>query len=235
MRLLGIIPARGGSKGIPGKNIRPLAGKPLLAYTVETARQAGIFSRIILSTDGEEIASAGRQLGVDVPFIRPPELARDDTPMLPVLQHAVRALSEPFDAIVILQPTAPFRRWQDLKAAAEILTSNPEIESVVSVEPVPDHYSPYFVMKIESDRLLPFMPEGLRFTRRQDVPKAYSRSGDFYFTRIKTLMEGNSIYGQNCRPLIVTHKERVNLDTMDDWAEAEKIASSLIAAQQIVS
>ncbi len=226
MQLLGIIPARGGSKGIPGKNIKLLGDKPLLAYTIQAARQSGICSRLILTTDTEAIANVGREWGVEVPFMRPPELARDDTAMLPVLQHAVtelRARGFSPDAIVILQPTAPFRRAEDLRDAFDLLQSNPSIDSVVSVELVPEHYSPYFVMKIENDRLLPFIEGALKITRRQDAPKAYSRSGDFYFARIATLMEGNSIYGQNCRPYIVSHSNRVNLDTLEDWKEAEKV------------
>lgn len=228
MQLLGIIPARGGSKGIPGKNIKLLGDKPLLAYTIQTARQAGICSHLILTTDTEAIANVGREWGVEVPFIRPPELARDDTAMLPVLQHAVaemRVRGFSPDAIVILQPTAPFRRAEDLKAAFQLLQSDELIDSVVSVEPVPEHYSPYFVMKIDNDRLLPFLEGGLKITRRQDAPKAYSRSGDFYFTRIATLMEGNSIYGQNCRPYVVSHSNRVNLDTLEDWKEAERMVT----------
>ena len=231
MRILGIIPARGGSKGIPGKNIKLLGGKPLLAYTAEAVKRAEVFSRVVLTTDSEEIAEAGRRLGIEVPFLRPPDLARDDTPMLPVLQHVVRTLTETYDVIAILQPTAPFRRWQDLRAAARVLETEPSVESVVSVEPVPDHYSPYFVMKIEGERLMPFMPDGLRITRRQDAPKAYSRSGDFYFTRLRTLMEANSIYGQNCRPIIVSHPQRVNLDTMSDWQEAERLVEKFQAEQ----
>jgi len=234
MRILGIIPARGGSKGIPGKNIKPLGGQPLLAYAAEAARRAEVFERVILSTDSEEIAQAGREHGVGVPFLRPPELARDDTPMLPVLQHAVREMSARGfapEAIAILQPTAPFRRWQDLREAARLLESDPAIDSVVSVVQVPDHFSPYFLMRIESGQLQPFMPDGLKITRRQDAPKAYSRSGDFYFTRAQTLMEGNSIYGPNCRPFIIEHPIRVNLDTLEDWAEAERLVEAFKASQ----
>jgi len=230
MQLLGIIPARGGSKGIPGKNIKLLGGKPLLAYTALAAESAGIFSRVILTTDSEEIAAVGHQCGIEVPFIRPPDLARDDTPMLPVLQHVVNWVHEENwmpDAIVILQPTAPFRRPEDLRVAFDLLKAHSEIDSVVSVEPVPEHYAPHFVMKIEGEQLLPFMPDGLRITRRQDAPKVYSRTGEFYFTRVKALMEGNSIYGKNCRPYVVDHPNRVNLDTLDDWAEAERIVRSM--------
>lgn len=223
MKFVGIIPARGGSKGIPGKNIKPLGGKPLLAYTVQAARQSAIFARLILTTDSPEIAAAGVQLGIEVPFIRPAGLALDDTPMLPVLQHAVTAIGGNFDAVVILQPTAPFRRWQDLQTAARWLEADLSLDSIVAVEPVPDRYSPYFLMKIEADRLQPFMPDGLRVTRRQDAPKACSRTGDFYFTRLETLMQNDSIYGQNSKPFVVTHPHRVNLDTMDDWAEAERL------------
>jgi N-acylneuraminate cytidylyltransferase len=226
VQVLGIIPARGGSKGIPGKNLRLLGGKPLLAYTVEAARAAGFFSRLVLSTDSEEIASVGRSLGVEVPFLRPPELARDETPMLPVIQHTVRFLAEKGwspDVVVILQPTAPFRRATDLRGAWELLQANPEVESVVSLEAVPAHYAPHFIFKIEGDRMVPFMPDGLQITRRQDAPKAYSRTGEFYFTRIRTLMQSNSIYGQNSRPYVVSHPYRVNLDTLEDWADAERV------------
>jgi N-acylneuraminate cytidylyltransferase len=236
MQLLGIIPARGGSKGIPGKNIRPLGGKPLLAYTALAARAAGICTRLILSTDSEEIAQAGRQWKVEVPFLRPPELARDETAMLPVLQHAVtemRARGFAPDAIVILQPTAPFRRADDLRAGFQLLQSDPALDSVVAVEPVPEHYSPHFVLKIEDDRLLPFIEGGLKITRRQDAPKAYSRSGDFYFTRINTLMDGHSIYGANCRPYIVSHSDRVNLDTLADWAEAERVVAKGLPSNRL--
>jgi CMP-N-acetylneuraminic acid synthetase len=238
MNLLGIIPARSGSKGIPGKNIKFLGGRPLLAYSVMAARKAGIFSRLILSTDSEAIARQGKALGVEVPFMRPSELARDDTPMLPVLRHAVKTLGETgwmADVICILQPTAPFRSPAELISAFGIIRTEAEVDSVVSVEPVPDHYSPYFLLKIDGQRLKPFMPDGLKYTRRQDAPKAYSRNGDFYFTRTKTLLDGNSIYGQNCRPVIVTHEERVNLDTMDDWVLAEKLLPRFLAANGLDS
>ena len=113
MKVLGIITARGGSKGIPGKNLKLLAGKPLLAYTIDTARRSGALDRVILSTEDEAIATAGRDLGCDVPFIRPLDLAHDDTPHLPVIQHATRWMQERVnyrpDAVMILQPTSPLR------------------------------------------------------------------------------------------------------------------------------
>src|SRR5437868_14236669 len=119
VRVLGVITARGGSKGLPGKNLRPLAGTPLIAHTIDTALAAAAFDRLILSTDDETIAAAARSRGCDVPFMRPAELARDETPHLPVLQHAVRWLAEHDryspDAVMILQPTSPLRRAQDIR------------------------------------------------------------------------------------------------------------------------
>lgn len=226
MNLLGLIPARGGSKGIPGKNTRVLGGKPLLAYTALAAQKAEICTKLIISTDSEQIADVARQWNIEVPFLRPAELAQDTTPMLPVIHHAIAEMETRgfrADAVLLLQPTAPFRRWEDLKAAFELLRNDDSVDSVVSVEPVPQHYSPYFIMRVENDRLLPFMEGGLKFTRRQDVPETYSRNGDFYFTRVRTLREQNSIYGQNCRPFIVRDSDRVNLDTLEDWSAAEII------------
>jgi CMP-N,N'-diacetyllegionaminic acid synthase len=124
MRVLGIIPARGGSKGIPRKNVRQLCGKPLLQYTAESAQAAKLLSRIVLSTEDVEIAELGKRFGVDVPFMRPVELAQDDTPTLPVVQHVLKRLEEQndrFDAVCLLQPTNPLRRPADIDACIEML------------------------------------------------------------------------------------------------------------------
>ena len=140
MKVLGIITARGGSKGIPGKNLKLLAGKPLLAYTVDTARRSGALDRVILSTEDEAIATAGRDLGCDVPFIRPLDLAQDDTPHLPVIQHATRWMQDRVnyrpDAVMILQPTSPLRTGDDIAAAVALLESS-GADSVLSVNEVP--------------------------------------------------------------------------------------------------
>src|SRR3989338_1201278 len=124
MKILGIIPARGGSKSIPRKNIKPLGGKPLIAWTIDAAEQAAVFDRIILTTDDEKIAAVGKQRGIEVPFLRPKELAEDATPTLPVLQHAVQWLKEHEqyepDAIMLLQPTAPFRQASHIQEAVKV-------------------------------------------------------------------------------------------------------------------
>jgi N-acylneuraminate cytidylyltransferase len=224
-RILGLVPARGGSKGIPGKNGRLLGGVPLLARAVRAGFDTGIVERVLLTTDSAELAAIGREAGAEVPFLRPPELARDDTPMLPVMQHAVRhVMAEGWipDLILLLQPTAPFRRVEDIRAAVARLDSEPEADSIVSIEQIPAHFAPHFVMKVEEGRLMPFLPDGLRVTRRQDAPPAYTRNGQFYVTRTACLMEGNSIYGTRCLPFVTTHPA-ANLDTLEDWAEAEKL------------
>lgn len=225
-KILGLVPARGGSKGIPGKNGRLLGGVPLLARAVRVGFETGVVDRVLVTTDSAELAEIGRAAGAEVPFLRPPELARDDTPMLPVMQHAVRWVMDGGwtpDLVLLLQPTAPFRRAADIRAAVERLVADPGADSIVSVERVPAHFAPHFVMKVEEGRLLPFMPDGLRVTRRQDAPPAYTRNGQFYLTRTECLMGRGSIYGDRCIPFETTHPA-ANLDTLEDWAEAEELA-----------
>lgn len=221
--VLGVIPARGGSKGISGKNLRLLGGRPLLFYAVAAARASGAVDQLILTTDSEEIASAGRALGVEVPFLRPAALAQDDTPMLPVLRHAVSEMERrghKADVIVLLQPTAPLRRPEHIRWALAILNET-QCDSVVSVVEVPRHYSPHYVMRIEEGRLASFLPTGEAVMRRQDAPIAYSRDGTVYAVQRRVLMEQGTLYGEDCRPLVLDASESINLDSMEDWLAAE--------------
>ncbi|MDZ4405789.1 acylneuraminate cytidylyltransferase family protein [Prosthecobacter sp.] len=232
-RIIGLIPARGGSKGIPGKNLRSLGGKPLLQWAFEAAKDSGVVERVMLSTDSEEIADMGRKLGIEVPFLRPAELAQDDTPMIVVLKHLIehlRATDTLPDAIMLLQPTAPLRRAAHLKQAGELLI--PEgVDSVVGVTEIPQHYAPHYAMKITPDgHLTHYLPDSAAIKRRQDVPKAYSRDGTVYLFRISTLETYNDIYGANCIPLLIPSDETLNLDTMEDWEHAERVFSRTHAA-----
>lgn len=222
--VLGIVPARGGSKGIPGKNIRVLAGQPLLEYTVRAARASGVIDRLILSTDSEEIAAVGSRLDIEVPFLRPAELARDDTPMLPVLEHAVGFLEKGGwvpDIVVLLQPTSPLRKPRYIIDAVSLLHTA-GCDSVVSVVEIPRHWSPDYVMKIENEKLVPFLPGNERITRRQDARPAYSRDGTIYVFWRDVLMLQHTIYGADCRPLVVPEQESLTLDSLADWATAEQ-------------
>ncbi len=226
--VLAIVPARGGSKGVPGKNVRPLAGRSLLDYVAQAARESGVIDRIVLSTDAEDVAEAGRAAGLDVPFMRPAALAADDTPMLPVLQHAIDRVSEGGwvpDIVVLLQPTSPLRRPEHIRHALDLLRSS-GADSVVTVVEVPKHLSPDYVMRIEAGALKPFLPEGARVARRQDVRPAYSRDGTVYAFRRTTLERFASIYGEDCRPIVIDAAESLSIDTPADWAAAERILGS---------
>jgi CMP-N,N'-diacetyllegionaminic acid synthase len=222
--VLALIPARGGSRGIPDKNIRLLAGRTLLDYAADAARSSKVVDRIVLTTDSERIAVEGRRLGIDVPFLRPPEFARDDTPMLPVIEHAVDALEQQGwnpDVIVLLQPTSPFRRPGHIRAAVEQLRET-NADSVVSVVELPMHMSPDYVMRIDEGRLVPFLPAGAAVTRRQDARRAVVRDGTVYAFWRRTLRETRTIYGRDCRPMIVPAHESITIDTPEDWIEAER-------------
>jgi CMP-N,N'-diacetyllegionaminic acid synthase len=223
-RVLGIVPARGGSKGVPGKNVRMLAGRPLIDYTARAARESSVLDRIILSTDSDEIAEAGRRSGLEVPFMRPASLAADDTPMQPVVQHAIDTLSADGwtpDVIVLLQPTSPLRRPSHVRDAVAMLRET-KADSVVTVVELPRHLSPDYVMRIEDGVLRPFLSDGARVTRRQDARPAYSRDGTVYACWRATLDRCGSIYGERCLPLIVNAADSLSIDSPDDWAEAER-------------
>jgi len=222
--VLGLIPARGGSKGVPGKNVRPLAGHTLLDYTARAARESGVVSRMILSTDSREIAEAGRGAGLEVPFMRPAVLAADDTPMAPVIQHALDELSKcgwSPEIVVLLQPTSPLRRPDHIRDAVRMLRET-GADSVVTVVEVPRHLSPDYVMRIDAGRLKPFLPDGARVTRRQDARPAYSRDGTVYAFRRETFEASGGIYGDDCRPLLIDAGDSLSIDSPGDWDEAER-------------
>ena len=225
LRILGLVPARGGSKGVPGKNVRPLAGHTLLEYAARVARESGVLDRIILSTDSSQVAEAGRRAGLEVPFVRPAALAADDTPMVPVIEHALAELSrQPWspEIIVLLQPTSPLRRPDHIREAVSMLRET-GADSVVTVVEVPRHLSPDYVMRIEAGRLKPFLPDGARVARRQDARPAWARDGTVYAFRRSTIEQTGGIYGEDCRPLLVDAGDSLSIDSPEDWDEAERL------------
>lgn len=230
MKILGIIPARGGSKSVPRKNIRDLGGKPLLVWTVEAARASGVLDRLILSTDDEEIAMVGKRWGVEVPFLRPAELAQDTTPTLPVLQHALawlgdREAYEP-DAVMLLQPTAPLRQPFHIQEAAALFEKT-GADSVVSVVEIPGHFSPYWAVVEGGDgraRLWTGDPIAARIPRRQDFPRVtYAHNGAIYLVQTRLIRDGisPSMYGEHVRIYKMDPRYSVNIDSPDDWEDAE--------------
>jgi CMP-N-acetylneuraminic acid synthetase len=226
MRVLGIVTARGGSKGIPGKNLRPLLGKPLLQYTAEAALAAKRLTRVILSTEDKEIADVGRQCGLEVPFLRPMELARDNTPHLPVLQDAVRRLEqagESYDAILTLQPTNPLRLPSDIDGAIELLEKT-GADSVISFVAVGEKHPARMKFVDEQGRVIdPPFAEKLEGQRRQDLPKLYLREGSIYLTRHDVLMKQNSLKGRDCRAWIMPEDRACNIDQPFDLFLAEQL------------
>ena len=229
MRVLGIITARGGSKGIPHKNITPLLGKPLLSWTVEAARASQRLSRVVLSTEDEAIASVGRACGVEVPFLRPPELARDDTPTIPVLQHVVRTLAEAgdeYDAIFTLQPTHPLRLSSDIDGAITLLEQT-GADSVISFTPVGDAHPARMKWLDEEGRVRdPAFGEAFEGQRRQDLPPLLLREGSVYVTRTHVLMEQGSLKGGDCRAWTVPRDRACNIDEPFDLWLAERMLSA---------
>lgn len=223
-RVLGIVPARGGSKGIPRKNITLLAGQPLLAYTALAALSAKRLERVVLSTEDEEIAAVGRQWGLDVPFMRPAELARDDTPGIVVLQHVVRELElqgHSFDAIFTLQPTNPLRRTEDIDGAIELLERT-HADSVISFVDVGEkHPARMKYVDVDGRVIDPPFAEEVEGQRRQELSKLYLREGSIYLTRRDVLMRENSLKGRDCRAWLIASDRACNIDEPFDLMLAE--------------
>jgi CMP-N-acetylneuraminic acid synthetase len=228
VNILGIVPARSGSKGIPAKNIKDLNRKPLLAYTAEAAKASGIIDRLILTTNSKEIADLGLRFGLEVPFMRPNHLAADDSPMLDVLKHAVDEMDKlgwKTDIVVLLQPTSPLRKPKHIIEAIGLLQQK-ECDSVVSVVEIPDTFAPQKALHIENGFLRFLTPAGKKITRRQQLTKTFAREGTIYVCWRDVLMGKGSLYGDKCLPLILSREESLNLDTLEDWAIAEQILST---------
>jgi CMP-N,N'-diacetyllegionaminic acid synthase len=209
---------------VPNKNLRLLAGSSLLQLVRDAAVESAMIDRLVLSTDSTAIADAGRGCGIEVPFMRPSELATDAAPMLPVIEHAVAQLEATGwlpDVIVLLQPTAPLRRGSHIADATTLLIES-GADAVATVVELPRHLSPDYVMRIENGRLVNFLPAGSRVSRRQDARPAFARDGTVYAFWRRTLTETGSIYGRDCRPLVVPGEESLTIDTEADWAEAER-------------
>jgi CMP-N,N'-diacetyllegionaminic acid synthase len=222
LEVVGLIPARGGSKGIPRKNLAPLAGRPLLAYTVEAALGSEALTKTVVSTDSPEIADVARALGAKVPFLRPADLARDETPMRDVLLHALDELGG-CDVLVLLQPTSPLRRSRHVDDAVRLLLES-GADTVVSVVEVPHQFRVASLMELVGERLIPLEPPA---TRRQDKPLLYARNGPAVLAlRAESFQARPDLYGPDCRPYVMDALESVDVDTEDDLRLAELLLGS---------
>ncbi|OXB20782.1 acylneuraminate cytidylyltransferase [Flavobacterium tructae] len=226
MKILAIIPARGGSKGIPGKNIKLLNGKPLLAYTSEIALQSKYLTEVIISTDDAEISETAKELGLKVPFIRPQELAQDTTPTVDVIIHALKWYEEQnifFDAVCLLQVTSPFRTVEFLDAAINKFADQ-KSDSLVSVCRVPHEYNPHWTFEVNKDGNLNIATgEEKIISSRQELPLAYHRDGSIYIIKTEVLLNEYSLYGKSIAFIESEPEFYVNIDTMRDWQKAEEM------------
>lgn len=229
--VVAIIPARGGSKGLPGKNTLPLLGKPVLAYTAEAAHGAKTLSRIILSTDSEEIAQVGRECGVEVLFLRPCNLSTDTAHPTEVLEHALSYLEETesyyADVVVTLQPTSPLRKSIDIDSTVDLLLSQAELDSVITVEEV--HIPPFWMFREQEGLLKPFVNDGANYSllRRQDLEQVYQQNGAVYATRRWLLRNQKIIFsaydGGNTGYISMDSISSLQIDTPSDFQIIEAV------------
>lgn len=223
-KILALILARGGSKGIPGKNIKKLSGKPLISYTIEAAKKSKYINKIIVSTDDEEIASVALDYGAEVPFIRPDKLATDTAGSNDAIIHALDFLKEKEnykpDYVLNLQPTSPLREAEDIDKAIDIFIQNEDdYESLVSV--CESFENPFWMQKIEDNKLTSLMDSFDNYNRRQELPKVYQLNGAIYLSTYKLLMEYKSFYTDKIYPFIMEKEKSIDIDNKLDWKLAE--------------
>ena len=225
-KFLAIIPARGGSKGLPRKNIKPLLGKPLIAWTIEQALNSKYIDKVVVSTDDEEIAEISKEYGAEVPFLRPKELARDDSPTIDAIMHAINWFEERgefFDILVLLEPTSPLRKRNDIDNALELLINNIETaDAIVSVGEV--HLeNPYIMKKIENGYVKPFIEIDKDFYQRQQLPKVYFPYGVIYASKIETLKKYKTFYQERTIPYFIERWQNYEIDDIYDFICIESI------------
>ena len=221
--VFGVIPARGGSKGLPGKNLRVLGKLSLIGHAVASARESARLTRFIVSTDSPALADEARRHGAEVPFQRPADLASDEAGMVPVLQHAVRWLettgARP-DLVVTLQPTSPFRTGDDIdRTVAQVIDTGSDSAQTVTEA----GYHPFFMKTLDGDRTVALFADGHKYVRRQDAPTVYQPSGAVYVTRRDVLMTEGRVLGADNRAIVQGFEAAVNIDTEWDFLLAELI------------
>jgi CMP-N-acetylneuraminic acid synthetase len=221
--VLGLVVARGGSKGLPRKNVRPLGGRPLIAWTVEAARGARSLTRAIVSSEDGEILERAREAGGETPFVRPAAFASDTASSLDVALHALDWLaaheSQHPDVLVLLPATAPMRRARHIDEAVATLLADATLEAVVAVTEA--DYPPYWMLTVTAGRLSWLFPEGGRVDRRQDLPPAFRPNGAIYAIRTTALREQRTFYPRITAPYVMPREESVNIDSALDFRLAE--------------
>ncbi len=230
MKILGIIPARGGSKGISKKNIKFLGENSLLYYSFQSAQKSVLLDKIILSSEDAEIISVANTLGLEVPFIRPENLALDTTSSIEVVQHAISFFENKghfFDAICLLQPTSPFRELGFIDKAIEMFIEK-NTDALISVLEVPQEYNPHWTFESnQNDTLLIATGEKEIIKRRQDLPNAFFRDGSIYISKVEVIKKG-SFFGETLSYIESNPDFYANIDTQNDWNKAEEKLTKIL-------
>ena len=226
MRTLAIIPARGGSKGIPRKNIAILNGKPLIYYTIEAAKKSEYLTDVVVSTEDVEIAKISRDLGALVPFIRPSNLATDEAESAPVIEHALKFMEDKrgfeYDAILMLQPTSPLRTSEHIDKSIKLFSSK-DCDSLVSIVSVGGNH-PLRMKTLIGDRLLNYVEQGFwNMKPRQSLPDVYIRNGSIYLIKRDTFVHSKQLIGKSCLGLPMNEFDSVNIDSPIDFKIADLI------------
>lgn len=222
-KILALITARGGSKGIPDKNIKLLGDKPLMAWTIEEAKKSKYIDRLILSSDCSNIQNIAKKFGCEVPFSRPPELATDTSSSIDVVLHALDYIGDNFDYLMLLQPTSPFRTAIDMdKVIEQTIDSN--IQLMISVAKVKKH--PSYLYKIENSRLVPYIDTNKQL-RRQDMPLTYEHNGAIYFSTVSFIKQNKTYNSTEAVPFEMFGKSNLDIDTIEDWDYAECLIKML--------
>ncbi len=224
MKTFALIPARGGSKGIPRKNIKLIAGKPLIVWTIEAALRSSLLDAVVVSTDDPEIAEVARRAGAQVPFMRPSELAQDKTPGLDPVLHALDQLPQ-YDSVLLLQPTSPLRTTEDIDACLRLAMQH-TAPSVVSVTEADTH--PYWTYRLSEYQTLVRMVDAAPIARRQDLPQVYALNGALYFADADWLRRNNSFTGTETLAYVMPRERSVDLDMPLDWKFAELLLKELV-------
>lgn len=232
MKILALVPARGGSKRLPGKNVRLLGGKPLIVWSIEAARSMDAITDVVVSTDDPDIAKVAHDAGASVPGLRPAALATDTASSVDVALHALAQYEEehgPVDGLLLLQPTSPFRAPVRMQAGLALFQRQPGF-SVVGVSPAATH--PLWCFRLDEGKLQPFVETGGLHLRSQDLPPAYAVNGAFYLVPAEVLRNSRSLYAPDMLPLIMdSPMELIDIDTEQDWQRAEQILATLPAAR----
>ena len=226
--VLAVIPARSGSKGLPGKNIRPLGGLPPIAHSIRCARMCPQIARVVVTTDGEQIRDVARLHGGDAPFLRPAELAADDTPMMPVLAHALaeceRLDGHDYGSVLLLDPTSPGRLPEDVSRAVEILGSDPAAVGVVACsQPT---FNPFWVGVVQVDGYMRPAFAGESYERRQDVPPFFRINGALYLWRAEHVRAGRGLRDGQHRVLEIPEGRAFSIDDLHEFEVAEALLST---------